>query len=307
MISTEVWYLSTELKALSNFTKSLILFKAEERGWDRAHIKSIQAILERKINNNPVYESFFDQDKSIVLQVLQYLRKCGEISNLGSGYYTVLSVRHIHLPASHSIFKVGGLKVKTGEQNNLGLAMNVERTAEKPIELRDYRFDLDIAEWLLLFKESKKTIMLFKEEYFEPTKKGLRKVKNNKNLKVGEMYYILSYPPLGDMKEYYVARRVVNGWHGQKVNSNLYKSRLAVLIVNGYKPTYDIIQLDYNNKSPLFQIMLSDFLPTVEMEQVYLFSIPEKLKYCKTYYVQQEFLADFLAVLKTLSFVEGNV
>ncbi|MGE7023814.1 hypothetical protein [Solibacillus cecembensis] len=307
MNNAEVWHYSSELNALSNFTKSLILFKSEERGRERAHIKSFRTILERKINNNPVYESFFEQDKSKVLQVLRYLEKCGEISNLGSGYYSVLSVRHIQLPASRSILRVGELRVKTGEVNNLGLALNVERTIENPIELKDYRFDLDMAEWLLLFKESKKKIELFKEEYFEPTKNGFIKVKNNGNLKEGELYYILSYPPLGDMKEYYVARRVGSDWQGQRVNSYLYKSRLAVLTANGYNPTYAIIQLDNNNKCSLFQIMLSDFLPTVEMEQVYLFSIPEKLKYCKIYYVQQDFIADFIAVLKTLSFVEGNV
>lgn len=308
MISNEMWNLSLKLRQISTYTKNLILFKSEASGRNKAHIKSFQSILERKIGNDPIYESFFnDKENSITVQLLVYLRKCGEVTHVDSGYYTVLPARYIRLPASQSIIKIGELKEKEENRTNLGLALKVKEKIENQIELTDYRFDLDLEKWLLIFKKSTKKVFFFNEEYFKATKNGFKKLRSDTELKEDEIYYIKSYPPLGDMKEYYAARKVKGVWQGVKVNSNFYKSRLALLYDGGYQMDYRVIQSNNtDDEKSVFQVDISDFLPKVEREQVYLFTIPKQLKYCKTYYVSKENLDDFIFVLKSLRFIERN-
>lgn len=296
---------SNYLKELSLYTKNLIVYKAKESGKDRIHIKSIQSILERRIEGNKTLDSFFNGKQSSIKQLLDYLVSCGEIVSLGSGYYAVLSVRKVSLPVSKSIFKVGQLKVNLYEKTNLGLAVPVGQTLEKTTPLEDYRFDYSVKDWMSVFQKTTKRIGLFNEEYYKPTKSGLIKITERRSVKEGDLYYIISHPPLGEMKEYYIARKTEEEWHGEKINGNLWKCRLALLVSKGYRPSYELQKLDeIKDDQVIYQITLSYFLPKTEREQVYLFSLPQQLNYCKKYYVQKKYLKDFLNVISKLNFIE---
>src|SRR5699024_3476684 len=98
-----------ELNDLVIYIKNLILFKSKQAEADRAHIKSFQSILERRINNKGSLKSFFEKNQGVVLQMLRYLEDCGEIANMKNGYYMVLLPRNIRLPKSKQIITIGGL------------------------------------------------------------------------------------------------------------------------------------------------------------------------------------------------------
>lgn len=297
---------SKYLKELSIYTKNLIVYKAKESGKDRIHIKSFQAILERRMGGYKVSESFFNGKRSTLMQLLDYFISCGEIVGLGDGYYAVLPARNVCLPGSQSILEVGQLKVNACEKANLGLAKPVMQTTDKAIPLKDYRYDLSLKDWVSVFQKSTKRIAIFNEEYYKPTKSGFRKINQPQNMVEGDLYYIISYPFM-EMKEHYIARKVAQDWQGEQINRNLWKSRLALLASQGYRPSYELKKLNNTeDNQSIFQITLSNFLPKTEREQAYLFSLPQQLNYCKKYYVQKKYLKDFQYVLSRLEFLERN-
>lgn len=297
---------SKYLKELSIYAKNLIVYKAKESGKDCIHIKSFQAILERRMEGHKISESFFNGKRSIIMQLLDYFISCGEIVRLGNGYYAVLPARNVYLPGSQSILCVGRLKINACEETNLGLAAPVMQTLDKTIPLKDYRYDFGLKDWMSVFQKSTKRIGLFNEEYYTPTKSGVMRITERKNLIEGNLYYIISYP-LGEMKEHYIARKADEDWHGERINRNLWKCKLALLASKGYYPSYKIKKLDNTgDDQDIFQITLSNFLPETESEQVYLFSLPQQLTYCKKYYVQKKYMKDFLYVLSRLGFTERN-
>ncbi len=298
--------LSKYLKELSIYTKNLIVYKAKESGKDRIHIKSFQAILERRIGDYKVSESFFNGKRSTLMQLLDYFISCGEIVGLGDGYYAVLPTRNVCLPGSQSILEVGQLKVNACEQANLGLAKPVMQTKDKAIPLKYYRYDFSLKDWVSVFQKSTKRIALFNEEYYKPTKSGFRKITQPQIIDEGDLYYIISNPFM-EMKEHYIARKVAQDWQGEQINRNLWKSGLALLVGEGYRPSYKIKKIENTEGyQSVFLITLSYFLPKTEREQVNLFSLPQQLNYCKKYYVQKKYLKDFLYVLSSLEFIERN-
>lgn len=297
---------SEYLKELSIYTKNLIVYKAKESGKDRIHIKSFQAILARRIQGDKVYESFFNGKQSILIQLLDYFISCGEIVGLGDGYYAVLPARNVSLPGSQSILEVSQLKVNACEEANLGLAKPVMQTTDKAIQLKDYRYDLSLKDWVSVFQKSTKRIAIFNEEYYKPTKSGFRKITQPQNMVEGNLYYIISYPFM-EMKEHYIARKVAQDWQGEQINGNLWKSGLALLVSEGHRPSYEVKKIDkIEGDQDIFLITLSYFLPKTEREQVNLFSLPQQLNYCKKYYVQKQYLKDFLYVLSSLEFIERD-
>lgn len=299
---------SEYIKDLSIFTKNLIVYKSHETGKDRIHFKSLQPILERRMHQ--LHQSinsnlFFNGKKSIVWQFLEYLIGCGEIAKLDNGYYTTLPIRNVVLPITKSVLQIGRMMTSDNEKLNLSLAIDIKKTNVRKMTLTDYRYDLNLKDWFSIFQKSTKEIMLYNEEYREPTKLGFKKVVRKNQIKEGDLYYIISYPPLGEMKEYFIARKIGEDWLGEKANL---KSRLSILIHAGYVPTYSIKELNSRiGGQKIFQIILSDLLPKSEKEQVYLFSLPGRLRHCKNYYVEEKYLEDFLYVLKGLRYKEGNV
>lgn len=307
MNNLQVIHFSKFLKELSTYVKNLIVYKSMESGRDHIHIKSFQGIIERRFEESRVAKFFFNGSDSITKQLLDYLISCGEIINLGSGYYAMLPPRNVLLPQSQAILKVGQLKVFNYENSNLGLAMQMNSTFDKTISLLDYRYDYSLQDWMTVFKNTENRVVLFNEEYYKPTPSGFKKISRNINIKEGNLYYIISHTPLREMKEHFIARKINEDWLGEQINNNLYKSNLALLTSQGYCPNYLIKKLDKNeNEQEVFQISLSDFLPKAEREQVYLFSLPKQLKYCKEYYVQKPYLKDFIFVLSKLGFTERD-
>lgn len=300
--------LSDYVKELSIFTKNLIVYKSHESGKDRVHFKSLQPILERRMHQSINHNPFFNGKKSIVWQFLEYLISCGEIAKLDNGYYATLPIRNVILPISKSVLQIGRMKTSDNEKQNLSLAIDIKQTNERKLTLTDYRYDLSLKDWFSIFQHSTKEIMLYNEECRVPTKLGFKKIARESQINERDLYYIISYPPLGEMREYFIARKIGEDWQGEKVNSNLLKSQLSILTHAGYVPTYSVKEL--NNRiggQKIFQIILSDFLPRIEKEQVYLFSLPGQINYCKNYYVEERYLGDFLYVLKSLNFKERDV
>lgn len=287
-----------KLKDLAVYIKNLILYKSKQAGTDRAHIKSFQSILERRIGNIEILKDFFDEDKGIVVQMLRYLEECGEIANMKNGYYMVLLPRNIRLPKSKQIITIGGLSNDYIDIDSFRVMhSNYEETLDV-MNLNEYRFDYDLDTWLNIFRQEKEEINLSNCIFQKPTKHGLREVKYTE-IKDRELYYCISNP-IADKKEYYIAYKVNEGWYGTFINDNIMKARFVLLNNADYKPSYSIKKL--KNFNSLYEIKLSNILPDVENDQVLLFSIPETLSGARKYYVAKNYLEDFIYILDELNF-----
>lgn len=296
------------LKDISTFIKNLIIYKGSESGKDRAHIRSVQLVLERRLNEIEQFSSFFNcKNKSFTMQLVNYLVRCGEIIKLQNGYYAVLPMRKVQLPMSKIVLEVGKLTADLSKIANMGLAVPIIQNDDSHITIIDYRYDLSIKEYIKLFETTQKDIRLVNEEYYKPFKHRFMKLLNKKDIKDSELYYVKSYPHTWDEVEHYIARKEKGHWKGEKVSSNLWKAKMSLLVNQGYQPTYKIESLNtVKNITDIFQITLSDQLPKAEEEQVYLFSLPSQLDYCKKYYVQQDYLRDFTHVLSNIGFIEES-
>jgi len=285
------------LKDLAVYIKNLILYKSKQAGTDRAHIRSFQSILERRIDSMEISKDFFDDDKGIVVQMLRYLESCGEIANMKNGYYMVLLPRKIRLPKSNQIITIGLSNDFTDIDSFRVMHGNYQETHDV-MNLNEYRFDYDLDTWLNIFRQAKEEINLSNCIFQKPTKHGLREVKYME-IKDRELYYCISNP-IADKKEYYIAYKVNAVWYGTFINDNIIKARFALLNNADYKPSYSIKKLkNFNN---LYEIKLSNILPDVENDQILLFSIPEMLSGARKYYVAKNHLEDFIYVLEKLNF-----
>jgi len=308
MTNITISEISFFLKGISTYLKNLIIYKASESGKDRAHIRSLKPILERRSNEFKRFYAFFNgNNESIIMQLLNYLIRCGEIIDLQKGYYAVLPTRQVQLPVSKKILEVGQLKEGISRIINVGLAVPIIQADDRPITLKDYRYDFSIKEYLELFQTTQKDIHLINEEYYKPDKNRFIKIFNEKNLEEGKIYYVKSHPYAWNEVECFIARKENGHWKGEKVKHDLRRVKLALLVNQGYQPTYRIDRLNkVKNTTDIFQIILSDQLPKAEEEQVFLFSLPNQLYYCKKYYVQHDYLRDFINVLSNLGFIEES-
>ncbi|GIO19702.1 hypothetical protein J18TS1_28020 [Oceanobacillus oncorhynchi subsp. incaldanensis] len=305
MIEEQILSLSRTLKDLSMFTKNIIIYKSSIRKKDRVHISSIRTILERRIQSEKNIERFFNhQDKSIVKQLLDYLSSCGEVMHLGEGYYAVLPERYVRLRVSKSLLKVGDLQDDFIERLcNLGLSKEVNNQKMLyVIPISDYRFDFDLEEWIKVFEKSDKVISLCFEQYYLPTMQGrFKRVESSGQLKKEGLYYIISRP-FENKKEHFIAKRDNDVWIGEMINDNLLKSKMTLLITAGYRPSYKLKLIG----EAIIEITLSNILPTVEREQIYLFSLPYQLNGNRVYYVRKQHLSDFIYILEKLKFKERD-
>mgnify|MGYP001263498551 CR=1 FL=1 len=282
---------------LKIYIKNLILYKSQQSANTVAHIKSFQGILQRRLNNLLLCNIFFNSNENKMMSLINYMIRCGEIASLGNGYYMALKQRTIILPISR-------LRILNGILSNPDKALNVygvnlnQKSGDKAIMLQDYRHDYHFEKWINIFKTNQEVPYIANEVYYKPTHNGYILTDKDKLIE-NELYYCISNPAREEKKHYIITIRKGRKY-GTFINNNLIKAKLSLLLKQGYSPTYEIKLV--NEECSLYKVTLSDALPKTEEEQVYLFSIPKQLKYCKKYYIHELFLKDFISILNQLNF-----
>lgn len=286
-----------ELKQLTIYIKNLILFKSDQSSSKVAHFRSFQGIVERRMGSLKLDKNFFNTNDSYFKSILNYMVTCGEISHIGNGYYMALKKRDVTLPISKVNISIGTSSNIYNKKSYYGVFVE-ESLSNKSIPLENYRYDHNYNQWLNIFKVNTDVPYLKNEEYFSPTKTGFKPIFKN-DLLENNLYYCVSNP-IGYKKEHYVICKKRDRLYGTFVNDHILKAKISLLLDKGYTPQYSVHL--FSEEDNIYKIRLSDTLPNVERDLVYLFSMPQKLNFSRAYYVHQKFVDDFIYILKKLQF-----
>lgn len=286
----EYLVLQKKLQHYCFYMKNLIASLSEELDKDYVHIRRLTVILDRLLSNEQEsFKAFFNKEnKTLSMQLIEYIAQSGEILHVGSGYYLLPPERSMSLNKGNYI---GISMLQSNENNSLGIGNFLNEKLDINLQIDQY-FHRPAFEYL--FSTYQKKLIPLQDESLELdnflyfNKNGVYRTKKLKTAKEDEFYLLTANRVFSNAikPERFLAVNKDKQWFLSKTStlSHYYRLLIGLSSKAGKFQNYKIKVLNQSYS----ELHLPYCLPDEEHFILRLFALPEHYKWPKKYMFMNE-------------------